>query len=118
MMKQRGIDALVNECLIGPVFTMGAAFIAYTCALLSYLYLIYTSPAYNSDGSFTPVVVAFAFIIGLQIAHIFITPLNSGIETLFVAMAWDPQVLRREHPELFEKMVQVYPACQQVLNAR
>jgi hypothetical protein len=67
MIKDRGIDALVNECLIGPVLSMGATFIAYACALLAYLYLIFTSPAYNSDGGYTPVVVAFSFLIGLQI---------------------------------------------------
>lgn len=67
MIKDRGIDALVNECLIGPVLSMGATFIAYACALLAYLYLIFTSPAYNSDGAYTPVVVAFSFLIGLQI---------------------------------------------------
>ncbi len=67
MIKDRGIDALVNECLIGPVLSMGATFIAYACALLAYLYLIFTSPAYNSEGAYTPVVVAFAFLIGLQI---------------------------------------------------
>jgi hypothetical protein len=66
MIKDRGIDALVNECLIGPVLSMGATFIAYACALLAYLYLIFTSPAYNQDGSYTPVVVAFSFLIGLQ----------------------------------------------------
>ena len=37
MIKQRGIDALVNECLIGPVLSMGATFVAYACALLSFL---------------------------------------------------------------------------------
>ncbi|KAI9722482.1 MAG: putative choline transporter, neither null mutation nor overexpression affects choline transport [Chrysothrix sp. TS-e1954] len=116
LIKRRGIDALVNECLIGPVFTMGASFIAYVCALLAYLYLIFTSPSYNSDGSFTPVVVAFAFLVGLQIAHIFVTPLSSGVETLFVAMAWDPDVLQREHPELYGNMVRVYPQVQNALR--
>ena len=70
MIKDRGIDALVNECLIGPVLSMGATFIAYACALLAYLYLIFTSPAYNADGGYTPVVVAFAFVIGLQICKL------------------------------------------------
>lgn len=93
LIKDRGIDALVNECLIGPVLTMGASFVAYTCALLAYLYLIFTSPAYNSNGEFTPVVVAFAFLIGLQICQIFVTPLSSGIDTIFVAAAFDPEVM-------------------------
>lgn len=91
MIKQHGIDALVNECLIGPVLTMGATFVGYACALLSYLYLVFTDPAYNSNGQFTPVVVAFAFLVGLQITQIFTTPIGSGIDTIFVAMSWDPQ---------------------------
>jgi CBS domain containing-hemolysin-like protein len=117
MIKNRGIDALVNECLIGPVLSMGATFIAYACALLAYLYLIFTSPAYNADGAYTPVVVAFAFLIGLQICNIFTTPLSSGIDTIFVAMAWDPEVLMREHPDLYQRMIAVYPHVQQAIHA-
>ena len=116
MIKNRGVDALVNECLIGPVLTMGATFVAYACALLAYLYLEFTNPAYNSQGQFTPVVVAFAFLIGLQICQIFTTPLSSGIDTIFVASAFDPECLMREHPELYAKMVQVYPQVQQAIH--
>ncbi|ORY11336.1 plasma-membrane choline transporter-domain-containing protein [Clohesyomyces aquaticus] len=117
MIKDRGIDALVNECLIGPVLTMGATFIGYSCALLAYLYLIFTSPAYNENGAYTPVVVAFAFLIGLQICNIFTTPLSSGIDTIFVAMAWDPEVMMRDHPDLYQQMVAVYPHVQQAIHA-
>ncbi|KAH9868933.1 putative choline transporter, neither null mutation nor overexpression affects choline transport [Plenodomus biglobosus] len=117
MIKDRGIDALVNECLIGPVLSMGSTFVGYSCALLAYLYLIFTSPAYNSDGGYTPVVVAFAFLIGLQICNIFTTPLGSGIDTIFVAMAWDPEVLMREHGDLYHRMIAVYPHVQQAIHA-
>lgn len=88
MMKNRGIDALVNDCLIGPVLTMGSTFVAYLCALLAYLYLEFTKPAYNDGGTFTPVVLAFAFLIGLQVCQIFMTPIGSGVDTIFVAAAW------------------------------
>ena len=134
MLKQRGIDALVNELLIGPVLTMqvefqpenliarlihdrGATFIAYACALLAYLYLLFTDPEYNRDGSFTVVIVAFAFLIGLQICNIFTTPLSSGVETLMVASAWDPEVLMRDHPDLYARMIAVYPKVQQAIHA-
>ena len=117
MIKNRGIDALINECLIGPVLSMGATFIGYFCALLAYLYLLFTSPAYNANGEFTPVVVAFAFLIGLQICNIFTTPLSSGIDTIFVAAAWDPEVLMREHPDLYGRMVSVYPQVQVAIHA-
>lgn len=117
MIKDRGIDALVNECLIGPVLSMGAMFVGYTCAFLAYLYLVFTAPAYNSQGGFTPVVVAFAFLIGTQICQIFTTPLSSGLDTIFVAMAWDPEVLMRDHSDLYHQMVAVYPHVQQAIHA-
>ncbi|TKA77087.1 hypothetical protein B0A55_03574 [Friedmanniomyces simplex] len=117
LIKDRGIDALVNECLIGPVLTMGATFVAYACALLAYLYLVFTAPTYNQNGEFTPVVVAYAFLIGLQIANCFTVPLSSGIDTIFVAAAWDPEVLMKEHPEMYSRMVAVYPHVQQAIHA-
>lgn len=117
MIKSRGIDALINECLIGPVLTMGATFVAYSCALMAYCYLTFTDPPYNSSGDFTPVVVAYAFLIGLQITNCFTTPLSSGIDTIFVAMAWDPEALMKEHPELYQSMIQVYPHVQTAIHA-
>lgn len=81
---------------------MGAMFVAYACALMAYVYIVFTNPAYNHNGDFTPVVVAFAFLIGLQVANCFTTPLSSGIDTLFVAMAYDPEVLMNEHRELYQ----------------
>ncbi|KAI1305050.1 duf580 domain-containing protein [Xylaria venustula] len=117
MIKQRGIDALINECLLGPVFTMGGTFVGYACALLAHLYLEFTNPAYNSNGAYTPVVDAFAFLIGLQICNIFTTPLSSGIDTIFVAAAWEPAKLMQNHPELYDAMVRVYPQVQTAIHA-
>jgi hypothetical protein len=118
MMKDRGIDALINDCLTGPVLTMGSLFVAYLCALLAYLYLEFTKPGYQQgSGVFTPVIMAFAFLIGLQVCQIFLTPIGSGIDTIFVAMAWDPDVVIREHPDLWNKLVQVYPHIQDSIHA-
>ncbi|KAL2163017.1 hypothetical protein VTH06DRAFT_6853 [Thermothelomyces fergusii] len=117
MIKDRGIDALINECLIGPVLGMGATFVGYACALLAYVYMVFTHPAYNAGGGFTPVVVAFAFLIGLQICNVFTTPISSGIDTIFVAAAWDPEVMIRDHPDLYYRMVQVYPHVQEAIHA-
>lgn len=93
-------------------------FVAFACALLAYLYLIITNPAYNSSGSYTPVVVAFAYLIGFQIANVFTTPLGSGVDTIFVAAGWDPQVMIQEHPELYQEMVRLYPKVQQAIQVR
>lgn len=117
MIKDRGIDALINDCLIGPVLTMGSVFVSYLCALLAYLYLQFTKPSYNSDGQFTAVIMAFSFVIGLQICQIFLTPLGSGVDTIFVAMGWNPEVLMRDHPDLYHAIVQRYPRVQQMIHA-
>ncbi|KAI2631243.1 duf580 domain-containing protein [Xylaria nigripes] len=117
MIKQRGIDALINECLLGSVFSMGATFVGFACALLAHLYLEFTSPSYNNNGTYTPVVDAFAFLIGLQICNIFTTPLSSGIDTIFVAAAWDPAKMMQNHPDLYDAMVRVYPPVQAAIHA-
>lgn len=93
-------------------------FVGYAFALLAYVYLEITKPAYNSGGGFTVVIVAFAFLIGFQIANIFTTPISSGIETIFVAAGWDPQVMVRDHPELYQEMVRLYPRVQEVIYDR
>ncbi|KAL8916525.1 MAG: hypothetical protein Q9208_008446 [Pyrenodesmia sp. 3 TL-2023] len=117
MMKNRGIDALVNDCLIGPVLTMGSIFVAYLCCLLAFLYLEFTKPSYNEGGTFTPIVMVFAFLIGLQVCQIFMTPIGSGADTIFVAAAWDPEVLMKDHPDFYARMVQVYPKVQTMIHA-
>ncbi|CAK7568015.1 MAG: pH nine-sensitive protein 1 [Sporothrix epigloea] len=116
MIKNRGIDALVNQCLIGPVFSMGATFVAYATALSAYVFLHVTKPAYNSDGSYTPVILAYAFLVGLQICHVFTTPISSGVDTIFVAMGWDPHVMSERHSDLYHRMVEVYPRVQQAIQ--
>lgn len=116
MMKDRGLDALINDCLIGPVLSMGSVFVAYACALLAYLYLEFTNPAYNEGRTFTPVIMAFSFLIGLQTCQIFMTPIGSGVDTIFVAMGFDPEVAAREHPEFWQKLVHVYPHVQDVIH--
>ena len=44
------------------------------------------------------------------------TPLGSGVETLFVGMAWDGGVLEREHHEFWERLVRVYPRVREVVR--
>ena len=60
---------------------------------------------------------AFAFLIGLQICNVFTTPLSSGIDTIFVAAAWEPGKLMQNHPELYDAMVRVYPHVQTAIHA-
>lgn len=116
LMKDRGLDTLVNDLLVDPVLTIGAVCVGYLCALLAYLYLIFTNPAYNEGNRFTPVLMAFSFLVGLQIANIFLVPIKSGIATIFTSMAHNPDVMCRDHPDLYQRMIQVYPHVQQMVH--
>jgi len=117
LMKDRGIDALVNDCLISPVLTMGAFFVGFLNALLAFLYLELSKPAYNTGGSYTYPVMAFSFFIGAQVCNVFMMPLLSGVDTIFVAAAWDPVVLMNEHPVLWNKMCSTYPKVMESIHA-
>ncbi len=67
---------------------------------------------------FTPVVVAFSFLIGPQIYAVFTMPFSSSIDTMFVASAWEPMVLIRDHPELYERIVAVYQYLPEAIYAQ
>ncbi|ORY83069.1 putative DUF580 domain protein Pns1 [Protomyces lactucae-debilis] len=109
LVKSRGIDALINDSLISNVLTAGAVFIAYVTALLAYLYLKFTAPAYNVGGGYTPIVMAVSFLVGLQIGNTAVQAISSGVATLFVCTAENPEILREYFPGLFAEMSRVYP---------
>jgi len=120
LIKDRGFDAIINDLLIDNVLTMGSVFVAYVTAFLAYLYLKFTAPAYNSSGGFNAPIIAFAFLIGLQMVpslpygtnnktNIAVVPIKSGMATLFVAMAEDPQAFYENFPALYQVIAQTYP---------
>ncbi|OCF36948.1 protein PNS1 [Kwoniella heveanensis BCC8398] len=53
LLKDRGIDALVNDSLVGTALMWGAYVNGFLCAVLGYLYLRFTHPSYNSDGQYS-----------------------------------------------------------------
>jgi hypothetical protein len=109
LVKTRGIDAIINDSLIANVLSAGSVFIAYITALLAYLYLKYTAPAYNVGGGYTPIVMAISFLVGLQIGNTAVQAIASGVATLFVCTAENPEILREYFPALFQEMSRVYP---------
>ena len=117
LIKDRGIDALINLCLLGPVFTMGSVFVGFVCALLGFVYSEIIEKGYSSGNNLTFAIIAFSFLIGSQICSIMVTPLSTGVDTIFVAAAWDPDVLQRDHPDLYAQMLAVYPPLANAIHA-
>lgn len=109
LFKDRGIDALVNDSLVGMTLTWGAYMIGLICSLFAYLYLRFTAPSYNAGGSYTAPVLLFAFLIGAQCSLTLSSAIEAGVSTIFVGLGEDPQVLAMRAPQLFGMIAERYP---------
>jgi hypothetical protein len=109
LFKDRGIDALVNDSLVGMTMTWGAYIVGLLCSLFAYLYLRLTSPSYNTDGQYTAPILLFGFLIGLQCSLTLSSAIEAGVSTIFVGLGEDPYVLSVRAPQLFGMIADTYP---------
>lgn len=98
ILQDRGIVQIINDNLIGNVWTMGAIMSGMLSALASYLYLWFYNPSFNANNEFTYVIVTMAFVMGLQMVFTVGTVIDSGVATTFVCLAEDPAALARTKP--------------------
>jgi len=106
--KARGIEALINDNLIGNVLTIGSLTVAclsavVTCAIGFLILGIEESAPFIIFG-------IVAFLIGLMIFSVVAQVINSGVATTFVCLCEDPDALRQTKPELWEKVRDTYPS--------
>ncbi|CAK9438723.1 uncharacterized protein LODBEIA_P29470 [Lodderomyces beijingensis] len=110
LFRFKGMDVLVNDMFISTSLNFYALFVAYLSSLFAYLYLKFTRPGYNSNGDYYAPVVAFTFLISMQISSITLNVINSGVATFFVCLAKDPEILQMSHrEELFNEIQHHYP---------
>ncbi|KAJ3757933.1 plasma-membrane choline transporter-domain-containing protein [Lentinula raphanica] len=109
LFQDRGIDALVNDSLVGMTLTWGAYAVGMLSSLFAYLYLRITDPSYNSNGQYTAPVILFAFLIGLMCSLTLSSAVEAGVSTIFVGLGEDPQVLSIRAPALFGMIAETYP---------
>lgn len=109
MLREKGMDALINDNLINIALGFFSLFASYMAALFAFLYLRFTSPSYNSGGGFNAPLMAFSFVIALQICNIANETVRSGTATFFVALGNDPEVFRVSYPQRFDEIFRAYP---------
>ncbi|KAF9101650.1 putative choline transporter, neither null mutation nor overexpression affects choline transport [Mortierella sp. AM989] len=109
IIQDRGVEQIINDNLIGNVWSMAAILGGLLSGLASYLYIIAANPAFNRSGQFTYVIVIIGFVMGLQIVFTVGSVIDSGVVTTFVCLAEDPAALARTKPELFEKIRATWP---------
>eukprot|EP00842_Homolaphlyctis_polyrhiza_P005899 jgi/Hompol1/630/HPOL_001264-RA len=106
--KSRGIDAIINDDLVGNVLSLGSFCVGLITCLVGFLY-VYISPNIPHTVGNYVVVCIVAFVIGIAEFSIMAGVIDSGIATTFVCLAEDPAALARTKPELYQKIAQVYP---------
>ncbi|TFK20956.1 DUF580-domain-containing protein [Coprinopsis marcescibilis] len=109
LFKDRGVDALVNDSLVGMTLMWGAYAIGLLCSLFAFLYLKITAPPYNAGGQYTVPVLVFSFFIGVVCSNTLGSAIEAGVSTIFVGLGEDPQVLAIRAPELFGLIATAYP---------
>ncbi|KAG7813493.1 hypothetical protein KL921_001039 [Ogataea angusta] len=123
LVEQKGVSALINDCLISTALGLYSLFVAYACALVSVLFLFTTQPAWaqNTDGMVdvnTEVVltVLFASAFGFFVASVATSVVHSGTVTFFIMLAKDPEVYKATHPDEFARVFAAYPDVERKLQ--
>lgn len=109
MIREKGLDAIINDNLINTALTFYGLFVSYIAALFAFLYLRFTKPSYNDTGGFNGPLIAFSFVIALQICNIATEIIRSGTATFFIALGSDPEIFQQSYPEKFNEIFNAYP---------
>ncbi|EIW70886.1 hypothetical protein TREMEDRAFT_29308 [Tremella mesenterica DSM 1558] len=109
LLRDRGIDAMVNDSLVGSVIMWGAYINGFLCALFGYIYLRYTDPSYNSSGQYSAPIILYSFLIGINMGYTIGSAIEAGVSTIFVGLGEDPMILAERSPGLFEMIRKSYP---------
>lgn len=109
MIREKGIDALINDSLINTALGFYSLFASYMATLFAFLYLRFTSPGYNSSGAYNAALLAYSFVIALQICNIANQVIRSGVATFFIALSNNPEVFQAQYPEQFDQIFKAYP---------
>ncbi|KAG0353897.1 plasma-membrane choline transporter-domain-containing protein [Gamsiella multidivaricata] len=112
LVKDRGVDALVNDNLVGNVLGMGTLSVALASGLYGYLFIKLVQPGFYDKDDETLVVfivVIVEMILGAVMMSVPNNVIDSGVTTTFVALAEDPQTLYRTKPDLYHAIAEHYP---------
>jgi hypothetical protein len=106
--KSRGIDAIINDCLVGNVLGMGGLFIGLLVGGIGCLFVFMLHGIPNEPVYYIVIGVA-GLLIGLIEFGVLASVIDSGVTTTFVCLAEDPQALAATKPQLYREIQRVYP---------
>jgi hypothetical protein len=110
LVRTSGVQAIVNDMLIGPVVGITGFLIGCFSGGLSFVWVYFQFEKERDQYLGYMIALAFFnFYIGLMCVYIVGMFVQAGARTLFVCMAEKPDAMRTTKPELYEKVRQLYP---------
>ncbi|TPX61697.1 hypothetical protein PhCBS80983_g00930 [Powellomyces hirtus] len=106
--KTRGIDAIINDQLIGTVLGIGGLVVSFICGFVAFLYVRFSDNIPNNALHYA-VFIILAVFLGASEFFVLSNVIDSGATATFVCLAEDPAALQRTKPELYEAIRAVYP---------
>jgi len=106
LMKERGVDAIVNNVLTGKVMGMMVFISAIICGLFGGIW-----GYYDEDLKSTYLFILtgiLGFLIGMVLVAQVLFVIESGITTIFVCFAEEPQALNSTKPALYQLFRETY----------
>jgi len=102
LIKSHGVEAIINDDLISGVLTLGAILGGLVCGIFGGVLGWFVLPHYWISAAVAGGVIGFTFVL------LTMEVIDSGVSTIFVSFAMDPEALRRNDPELYEKFRERY----------
>jgi len=114
IVKERGLDMVLNDIIISTVWSIGAFLGAFVAAVGCQYYLMMTMGGENGanvKGHVLEVwvVTGLVFFLGVQVIFTTGAVIQSGVSTIFIALAEDPETLARTKPEFFARIQEAFP---------
>jgi len=102
LISNHGIQAIINDSLISNVLLIGSLIGGIACGILG------AALGATWAGDYWPSIAAMAFLIGYAITTVAMEVVQSGVSTVFVCFAMDPQALQRNDPRLYQQFASTY----------
>jgi len=102
LVKSHGVDAIINDNLISGVLLMGSIMGGIVSAIVGGLVAL----AIARDWWIALAVIC--FLIGMSLVMLTMEVVESGVATIFVCFAMDPQALNRNAPDLYRTFTETY----------
>ncbi|KAF9371292.1 putative choline transporter, neither null mutation nor overexpression affects choline transport [Podila verticillata] len=114
IVKDRGLDQVLNDIIISTVWGIGAFFGAFVAAIGCQYYLMMTMGGEDGDNVKHHklevwIITGLTFFLGMQVIFTAGAVIQSGVATIFVALAEDPDALAKTKPKFFATIQAAYP---------